>query len=64
MQQDLCGRSVFEKLAGEHELVFDIKVACTKVPDLSYIDNIELIVLAHEMVIADLPNFKLWRSIQ
>ena len=64
MPQSLSTKVVFDKLAGELELQFDFKVACTKVPDLSYTDNMKLIFLAHEMVVANLPNFEHWRSIQ
>ena len=56
MQQALYRRVVFDKLVGEFELLFDIKVVCAKVPSISYADNIELRVLTHEMVVTDLPN--------
>ena len=58
MQQALFGRVVFDKMAGEFELLFDFKVAYAKVPNFSYAYNMELKVLAHEMVIKDLPNPK------
>ena len=64
MQQDLSGRVVFDKLAGEFELLFDFKVACAKVPNFSYTDNMDLRVLAHEMVVADFPNTEHWRVVQ
>ena len=56
MQQVLSRRVVFDKLAGEFELLFDFKAEHTKVPDLSYIEKMDIRFLAHEMVIADLPN--------
>ena len=56
MQQDLFGRVVFNKLVGEFELLFDFKVACAKVPNFSYADNMELKFLAHKMAVADLPK--------
>ena len=64
MQHALSGKIVFDKLTGEFELLFDFEVTCTKVPDLSYIDNMELRVLEHEIVIVDLLNSEHWRSIQ
>ena len=64
MQQALSRKAVFDKLAREFQLIFDFKVACTKLPDLSYTNNMELRVLAHEMVVAYFPNSKHWRSIQ
>ena len=64
MQQALSGRVVFDKLAREFELLFDFKVTCAKVPNFSYADNMDLRVLAHEMVVVDFPNPENWRAIQ
>ena len=55
---------MFDKFAKEFELLFDFKVTCAKVPNISYADNMELRVLAHEMVVAYLPNPEHWRTIQ
>ena len=55
---------MFYKLAGEFESLFDFKVACAKVPNFSYADNMELRVLAHDMVVADLPKPEHWREVQ
>ena len=55
MQQALSGRVMFDKLAEEFELLFDFKVSCAKVPNFSYANNMELRVMAHGMVVADLP---------
>ena len=64
MQQALSGRNVFDKLVGEFKLLFDFKVMCAKVPNFSYVDNMELKVPEHEMVVADLPNTEHWRAVQ
>ena len=64
MQQALSGRVVFDKLAEEFELLFDFKVVCAKVPNFSYADNMELKVLANEMVVADFPKPENWRVVQ
>ena len=64
MQQALFGRNVFDKLVGEFKLLFDFKVACAKVTNFSYADNMDLRFLAHEMVVADLPNTEHWRVVQ
>ena len=64
MQQALSEPVVFDKLVGEFKALFDFKTACTKVPNLTYSDNMELRVLAHEMVIADLLGSEQWTSIQ
>ena len=64
MQQTLSGRVVFDKLAEEFELLFDFKVQCAKVPNFSYANNMELKVLAQEMVVVDLPKPEHWREVQ
>ena len=64
MQQALSGRVVFDKLVEEFKLLFDFKVVCAKVPNFSYADNMDLKVLAHEMVVAHFPNSKHWREVQ
>ena len=55
---------MFDKLAEEFELLFDVKVLCAKVPNFSYTDNMELRVLAHDMVVADFPKLEHWRTVQ
>ena len=64
MHQALSGRVMFDKLAKEFELLFDFKVTCAKVPNISYAENMELGVLAHEMVVADFPKREHWRTVQ
>ena len=55
----MSGRVVFDKFTGEFELLFDFKFACAKVPNFSYADNMELRVLAHDMVVADFSNLNI-----
>ena len=64
MQYTLSGLVVFDKLDEEFKELFDIKIACTKVLDLTYLDNMELIVLAHDMIMEYFPGVELWKSIQ
>ena len=58
MEHALSGPILFDKLAREFEVLFDLKATCTKVPNITYSDNMELRVLAHEMVIADLSGYE------
>ena len=55
---------VFDKLSKEFKLLFDFKATCAAVPDVSYIEIMELKVQAHDMVIATFPGPDQWRSIQ
>ena len=64
MQHALSGPIVFDKLPREFELLFDFKATYATVPDLSYTENMELKVLAHDMVVVTLPGPDLWKSIQ
>ena len=64
MQQALSGKIIFDKLAGEFELLSDFKATSATVPYLSYTKNMEPRVLAHDMVVANLPGPNQWRSIQ
>ena len=64
IQHTLFGPVVFEKLAREFEELFGFKFSCTKVPNLTYSDNMELRVLAHDMIMADLLGSEQWKSIQ
>ena len=64
MQQALSGRVMFDKLAEEFKLLFDFRVMCAKVPNISYAEIMELGVLAHEMVVADFPKPEQWRTVQ
>ena len=64
MQEALFERVLFDKLAEEFKLLFDFKVVCANVPNISYIENMELRVLAHEMVVVDFPKSKQWRKVQ
>ena len=64
MQQSLLGRTVFDKLASEFELLFDFKATCAKAPEASYAKTMELKVQALDMVVATFPGPDQWRSIQ
>ena len=55
-QQSLLGKTVIDKLTGEFEMLFDFKAICTQLPEFSYRENVELSVLAREMINLDMPN--------
>ena len=63
MQQSLSGKTVFNKLASEFELLFDFKATCAKEPKTSYPETMELKVQAFDMVVTTLPGPNQWRSI-
>ena len=53
-----------KKLSGEFELLFDFKVLCTRLPTPSYLDNLEIEVLAKEMVNLEIPIANQWKVIE
>ena len=55
---------MIEKLAGEFEMAFDFKATCTKFPEFSYAENMELRVLVKEMINLDLPAVDQWIIIE
>ena len=64
MHQALSGKTIFDKFAGEFELLSYFKATYATVPNFSYTEYMELIVLAHSMVVANFPGPDQWRSIQ
>ena len=63
-QQSLLVKVVVKKLSSEFELIFDFRVLCTKFPAPSYLENIELIVLAEEMIKLEMPSANQWKVIE
>ena len=64
MQQAMSRKAIFDKLAGEFELLSYFKATCATIPDFSYTKTMELKVLAHDMVVANFLGPNQWRSIQ
>ena len=64
MQQSLSGKTIFDKLASEFELLFDFKAICSRAPETSYPETMELKVQALDMAVATFPVPDQWRSIQ
>ena len=63
-QQALSGKSVINKLVGYFEMLFDFKDTCTKLPYFSFLENMELRVLANEMTNLYLPVVDQWKIIE
>ena len=64
MQQSLLGRTIFDKLASEFELLFDFNPTCAKAPEASFTETMELRVQSLDMVFTTCPGPDQWRSIQ
>ena len=63
MQQALSGKTIFDKLADDFELWFDLKAMYSKVPRDSYSKAMELKAQAYGMATAPLPAPDTWKVI-
>ena len=65
MQQPyLSSKIVIDKLDGDFGMLFDFKATCAKLPYFSYPKNMEIRVLAKEMISLDLPPANQWKAIE
>ena len=62
-QQSLSGKTLIDKLAGDFEMMFDFKATCSKLLDFSYSENVEIRVLAKEIINLDLPVVDQWNIV-
>ena len=63
-QQSLSGKIVIDKLARDFEMLLNFKATCTKLSYLSYLEKVELRVLAKEMINLDLPAADQWKIVE
>ena len=54
---------MIDKLTGDFELLFDFKAICTKLPEFSYAENVELNVMVKETISIDLPTTNKWNLV-
>ena len=52
-----------DKLTIDFEMFFDFKAICTQLPEFSYAENVELSVMAKEMINLDLPTTDQWKLV-
>ena len=56
VQKYLLGKTMFDKLSREFELLFGFRAVCTKFMAPSYHENLELGVLVKEMIKLEIPT--------
>ena len=61
--QSLFGKIVIDKLNGDFEMLFDFKAICTKFIEFSYVENVELSVMAKEMISLYMPTTDKWNIV-
>ena len=60
MQQALSGKTIFDKLADDFELWFDLKAMYSKVPRASYSEAMEIKAQDYDMDMMPLPSSDMW----
>ena len=61
--QSLFGKTMIYKLTIDFEMLFDFKSICTKLLELSYAENMELSIMAKEMISLDMPTTDQWKLV-
>ena len=64
MQQSLCGKTIVDKLSEDFELLKTFRSTCVQLPEISYMDHVELRVLEKEMAILELPTVDQWKTVE
>ena len=64
LQQSLSGKTVIEKLTGEFKIMFEFKAICTQSPYFSYLENVELSVMAKNMINMEMQASNKWKTIE
>ena len=55
---------MIKKLARDFEMLFNFKAICSKLTNFSYLENVELRVLAKEMTSLDMPFGDQWKIVE
>ena len=61
--QSLSRKIVIDKLTIDFEMSFEFKAICTKFPEFSYAENVELNLMVKEMISLDLPTTDQWKLV-
>ena len=61
--QSLSGKTLIDKVTVDFKILFDFKAICTKFPEFSYAENVELSVMVKEMISLDLPTIDQWKLV-
>ena len=54
---------MIDKLTVDFKMLFDFKAICTKLPEFSYAENVELNVMEKETISLDIPTTDQWNLV-
>ena len=58
MQQSLYGKTIVDKLEEDFEILYSFRATCAQLLEFSYVEHVELRVLAKEMAILKFPTIE------
>ena len=64
MRLSLLGKEIVDKMVDESEIMFTFRATCTRIPDFSYRDHVEMRVLSKEMSTLELPTADQWKKVE
>ena len=64
MNQSLIGKTIIDKLVVDFELVDSFRTIGSQLPPISYVDHVEIRVLAKEMENFEIPSGDQWKTIE
>ena len=64
MQQSLSGKTIVQKLSEYFEILNTFRATCGHLPEISFVDHVELRVLEKEIVSLDLPIVNQWKTVE
>ena len=64
MTQSLLGKVIVDKLAMDFEIVDSFRMIGAKLPPISYVDHVELRILAKEMTNLEVSFGYQWKTIE
>ena len=64
MNQSLSEKTVVDKLVVDFEIINTFRTICFQLPPISYVDHVELRLLAKEMVNLELPSMNQSKTIE
>ena len=63
MHQSLSRKTIIEKLSIDFEILDTFIVVCAQLLEISYLEHVELWVLAKEMASLEFPSVDQWKTV-
>ena len=64
LQQCFYGKTILGKLSEDFEILNTFRATCAHLPEISFMDHVELRVLEKEMANLELPTVAQWKTVE